>query len=145
LFINNEQDIQIQKTGLYSLITGQNIKLRMKKHCLALDLNEDPALIAEYEAWHKRVWPEVKESIIDSGIVNMEIFRTGNRLFMIMETDESFSFERKSIMDAASPKVQEWEDLMWKFQQPLPWAKEGEKWILMDRIFQLQAQDVRVG
>jgi L-rhamnose mutarotase len=111
----------------------------MKKHCLALDLNEDPALIAEYEAWHKEVWPEVKESIIDSGIVNMEIFRTGNRLFMIMEADESFSFERKSIMDAANEKVQEWEDLMRKFQQPLPWANVGEKWILMERIFQLQA------
>ncbi|MCU7547969.1 L-rhamnose mutarotase [Chitinophagaceae bacterium LB-8] len=109
----------------------------MKKHCLALDLNEDPALIAEYEAWHQMVWPEVKESIIDSGILNMEIFRTGNRLFMIMETDESFSFERKSVMDEANEKVQEWERLMWKFQQPLPWAKAGEKWILMDKIFQL--------
>lgn len=109
----------------------------MKKHCLALDLNEDPALISEYEAWHQKVWPEVKESIINSGIVNMEIYRTGNRLFMIMETDESFSFERKSIMDAANEKVQEWETLMWKYQQPLPWAKAGEKWILMDQIFQL--------
>jgi L-rhamnose mutarotase len=109
----------------------------MKKHCLALDLKDDPVLIAEYEAWHKKVWPEVRKSIIESGIVNMEIFRTGNRLFMIMETDESFSFERKSIMDATNEKVQEWEELMWKFQQPLPWAKAGEKWILMDQIFQL--------
>ncbi len=56
---------------------------------------------------------------------------------MIMETDDTFSFERKGAMDAANPKVQEWEQLMWTFQQPLPWAKEGEKWILMDKIFQL--------
>jgi L-rhamnose mutarotase len=109
----------------------------MKKYCLALDLKDDPTLIAEYEAWHQNVWPEVKDSIISSGIVNMEIFRTGNRLFMIMETDESFSFERKSIMDATNVKVQEWEALMWKFQQPLPWARAGEKWILMEKIFQL--------
>lgn len=111
----------------------------MERYCLALDLVDDASLIAEYEYWHKAEngWPEIKKSILDSGITNMEIYRTGNRLFMIMETDDSFSFERKGAMDAANPKVQEWEQLMWKFQQPLPWSKKGEKWILMDKIFQL--------
>ena len=56
---------------------------------------------------------------------------------MIIETESSFSFEQKSQMDASNPKVQEWEELMWKFQKPLPWAAEGEKWILMNKIFQL--------
>jgi L-rhamnose mutarotase len=112
----------------------------MKKYCLALDLVNDASLIAEYEHWHKpeSAWPEIKKSIFDSGITNMEIYRTGNRLFMIMETDDSFSFEQKGAMDSANPKVQEWEQLMWKFQQPLPWAKDGEKWILMDKIFELK-------
>lgn len=112
----------------------------MKRYCLALDLVDDPALIAEYENWHKKenAWPEIKKSITDSGITNMEIYRTGNRLFMIMETDDSFSFERKGAMDEANPKVQEWEQLMWKFQQPMPWAKNGEKWVLMNKIFELQ-------
>jgi L-rhamnose mutarotase len=109
----------------------------MKKYYLALDLKDDPALITEYENWHQAVWPEIQKSILDSGIVNMEIYRTGNRLFMIMDTDRSFSFERKSAMDAGNAKVQEWEELMWKFQKPLPWAKEGEKWIIMEKIFQL--------
>ena len=109
----------------------------MNKYYLALDLHEDQTLIAEYEEWHQRVWPEIKKSIVDSGIVNMEIYRTGNRLFMIMDTDDSFSFERKSAMDAANAKVQEWEALMWKFQKPLPWARNGEKWMLMEKIFQL--------
>ena len=111
----------------------------MKKYCLALDLVNDPELIKEYEHLHKTEngRPEIKKSILDGGIINMEIYRTGNRLFMIMETDDTFSFERKGAMDAANPKVQEWEQLMWTFQQPLPWAKEGEKWILMDKIFQL--------
>ncbi|MFT2010172.1 L-rhamnose mutarotase [Pontibacter sp. 13R65] len=111
----------------------------MKKYCLALDLIDDPALIAEYENWHKseNTWPEIKESILGSGITGMEIYRTGNRLFMIMETDDSFSFERKGAMDAANAKVQEWETLMWKFQQPLPWAKQGEKWVLMEQIFKI--------
>ena len=112
----------------------------MKKYCLALDLIDDPLLIAEYENWHKpeTTLPEIKKSISDSGISNMEIFRTGNRLFMIIEADDSFSFERKAAMDDANPNVQDWEQLMWKFQQPLPWAKKGEKWILMDKIFELK-------
>ena len=111
----------------------------MKKYCLAVDLKDDPELIAEYENWHKteNAWPEIMKSITDSGINHMEIHRTGNRLFMIMETDDSFSFDRKAAMDGSNQKVQEWEQLMWKFQQPLPWAKEGEKWVLMNKIFEL--------
>jgi len=111
----------------------------MKKYCLAVDLVDDPELIAEYENRHKKenAWPAIMQSITDSGIHNMEIYRTGNRLFMIMETSDDFSFENKAEMDRNNPKVQEWEQLMWKFQQALPWAKKDEKWILMDKIFQL--------
>jgi L-rhamnose mutarotase len=109
----------------------------MKKYCLTLDLQDDPLLIAEYEAYHEDVWPEIKKSIIDSGITSMEIYRFNNRLFMIMETDDNFTFERKAIMDASNAKVQEWESLMWNFQQPLKNAKPGEKWVLMDKIFEI--------
>jgi L-rhamnose mutarotase len=109
----------------------------MKRYCLALDLYNDDKLIAEYEAYHKNVWPEIKKSILDAGIANMEIYRTGNRLFMIMDTENNFSFEKKAAMDNSNPKVQEWEKLMWKFQRTMPWAKPGDKWILMDKIFML--------
>jgi L-rhamnose mutarotase len=109
----------------------------MKKFCLALDLKNDPALIAEYEAYHNNIWPEIAASIKETGILNMEIYRVGNRLFMIMETVDDFSFEKKSAMDLANPAVQKWENLMWHFQQPLPWAAEGEKWMLMEKIFEL--------
>ncbi|GAB3917323.1 L-rhamnose mutarotase [Mucilaginibacter boryungensis] len=110
----------------------------MKRYCLALDLVNDPALITEYEAYHQNVWPEIKDSITSAGITSMEIYRFGNRLFMIMETDGSFSFARKGEMDALNPKVQEWEQLMWKYQQAIPGARSGEKWVLMDRIFKLE-------
>ncbi|MNK74894.1 L-fucose mutarotase [compost metagenome] len=112
-------------------------KTNMKRYCLALDLVDDEQLIAEYKQYHQSVWPEIKESIIASGIENLDIYLTGNRLFMIMEVNESFSFEEKGKADLANPKVQEWETLMWKFQQALPGAKPGEKWILMDQIFKL--------
>ena len=111
----------------------------MKRYCLALDLIDDEKLIAEYEYWHKAEngWPEIKKSILDAHITDMEIYRTGNRLFMIMEVSDAYSAELKAQADLTNPKVQEWEQLMWKFQQPLPWAKEGEKWVLMNRIFKL--------
>ena len=109
----------------------------MKRFCLALDLKEDTKLIAEYESYHKNVWPEIIKSIKDAGIEVLDIYRTGNRMFMIIEAGDNFSFEKKAAMDATNTKVQEWENLMWKFQQALPWAKTGEKWILMDKIFSL--------
>lgn len=114
----------------------------MVRYCLALDLKDDPQLIKEYEQYHQNVWREIKDSIRNAGITNMEIYRTGNRLFMIMETNENFSFEKKAAMDKANPKVQEWEQLMWKFQQPLPWATQGEKWILMEKIFALNTAPI---
>ena len=109
----------------------------MKRYCLALDLKEDTKLIAEYENYHKNVWPEIIKSIKGSGIEVLDIYRTGNRMFMMIEASDDFSFDGKATMDAKNPKVQEWEELMWKFQQPLPWARTGEKWILMDKIFEL--------
>lgn len=109
----------------------------MKRYCLALDLKDNQNLIAEYEKYHQNVWSEILESIKNSGIKNLDIYRTGNRLFMIMEVNDSFSFEAKEKADAENPKVQEWENLMWNYQQALPWAKEGEKWVLMNKIFEL--------
>jgi len=109
----------------------------MQRFCLALDLKNDPALIAEYEAHHRAVWPEILDSIRTAGIKNLEIYRIENRLFMVLEADDNFSFEKKAALDAANAKVQAWETLMWKYQQALPTAKAGEKWILMERIFKL--------
>jgi len=109
----------------------------MKKYCLAIDLVNDPELISEYLEWHRNVWPSVKESIKAAGITDMEIFRAGDRLFMIMEVSEAFSFEKKAEIDASDPSVQEWEKLMWKYQKPLPGTREGEKWTLLEKIFSL--------
>lgn len=108
-----------------------------RRYCLTLDLKKDPALIAEYQRFHQKVWPEITKSIRDAGIEDMEIYLLGTRMFMIMEVNESFSFERKAKSDQENRKVQEWEELMWKFQQPLEGAAPGEKWQRMERIFKL--------
>lgn len=109
-----------------------------RRYCLALDLKDDPQLIAEYKRYHRKIWPEVTESIRQSGIEDLEIYLIGTRLFMIMEVNDNFSFEAKGDADRSNPKVQEWEQLMWRFQKPLPQAKPGEKWLLMERIFKLE-------
>lgn len=113
--------------------------MNSKKICYACDLVDNPELIELYKRYHSRdsTWPEITKSIKDSGVIDMEIYLLGNRLFMIMEVDDSYTPERKQMMDAANPKVQEWEELMWEFQQAPPGAKEGEKWLPMEQIYKL--------
>jgi L-rhamnose mutarotase len=108
------------------------------RYCFALDLKNDKQLILAYKKHHQKVWSEIIESIKNSGIEKLEIYLVANRLFMIMEVNKTFSFDKKSKMDANNPKVQEWETLMWKYQQALPTAKEGEKWLLMDKIYEFE-------
>ena len=109
----------------------------MKRFCLTLDLKDDPELIAQYKRHHEKIWPEITRSLRDAGIEDAEIYLLGTRMFMILETNDQFSFEAKARMDAANPKVQQWEQLMWTFQQPLAHSKPGEKWLQMERIFKL--------
>lgn len=109
----------------------------MSRYCFALDLVNDQELIQEYDRWHREVWPEVIASIKTAGIEQMEIYRYQNRLMMIMEVNSTFNAQRKAEMDLTNERVQEWEMLMWKYQQAIPGGKPGEKWVLMNKIFQL--------
>ncbi len=109
-----------------------------RRYCFTLDLKDDPQLISEYKQHHDNIWPDVIQSMKQAGILDMEIYLFGTRMFMIMEVDESFSFAKKTEADQQNPKVREWEQLMWKFQQALPQAQPGEKWMGMERIFKLQ-------
>jgi L-rhamnose mutarotase len=109
-----------------------------RRFCLILDLKDDPKLISEYKRYHEKIWPEITRSIKDSGIEDMEIYLLGTRMFMIMEVNESFSFEAKAKADQLDPRVQEWERLMGTFQKSLPQARPGEKWRLMERVFKLE-------
>lgn len=110
-----------------------------RRICLALDLVDDAESIAEYERWHKvgNTFPEVTQSIRDAGIENMEIYRAGNRLFMIIDASDTFSEEEKAKKDAANPAVVAWIALMKRFQQPIPAAGPDGTWFPMDPIFRL--------
>ena len=110
-----------------------------RRICLALDLKDDPELIAEYERYHlaESAWPEIVDSIAGAGIAEMEIYRIGNRLFMVMDVDDHFDPDAKAVADAANPKVQAWETLMQDFQQALPWSNGKVEWMEMDLIYKL--------
>lgn len=111
------------------------------RQLLALDLKDDAALIAEYEAHHRRIWPEIAAHLRRHGVTGMEIHRLGTRMVMVMETDDA-RYDAAAMAAAMQddPRVREWEELMWRFQAPTPWTPHGQKWTAMTRIFDLSAQ-----
>jgi L-rhamnose mutarotase len=112
----------------------------MPRHCLTLDLKDDAIAIAEYRRYHVKIWPEVKKSLLDAGVVQMEIYLLGTRMFMIMDVNDEFSLASKAAADAANTKVQEWEAIMGSLQQPLPGSRPGQRWVPMERVFSLTDQ-----
>ena len=111
-----------------------------KQFCLTLDLRDDEELIREYEHYHQpgKVWPEVIESIRSSGILDMQIYRSGARLIMVMTVSDAFSFEDKARLDSQNPKVMEWERFMTKFQRAAADASADAKWQKMLNVFDLR-------
>jgi L-rhamnose mutarotase len=106
-----------------------------------LDLKDDATAIADYKRYHVKIWPEVKQSLVDAGVLEMEIYLLGPRMFMIMDVDDSFSMSAKAAKDLANAKVQEWERLMHGFQQRLPGAPPDQYWWMeMERVFSLNEQ-----
>jgi L-rhamnose mutarotase len=111
--------------------------MQAKRFCLTLDLKNDPALIAAYEHYHQAevIWPEILEGNKEIGILSMDIYRAGNRLFMIMETVADFDLARDFDRLKTLPRQKEWANLMLLYQQGVPFAKPGEHWVLMQLIF----------
>jgi len=110
-----------------------------RQYCLTLNLQDDEDLIREYEQYHQPgyTWPEVIDSIRTSGILDMQIYRSGTQLVMVMTVTDSFSFEDKARRDSQNPKVIQWEHLMTKFQRAEADASADAKWVKMRNIFNL--------
>jgi L-rhamnose mutarotase len=112
----------------------------MPRYCLTFDLQNDAKKIAEYKRRHEKIWPEIRDSLFDAGVVAMEIYLTGTRLFMIMDVNDSFSLDKKAEMDRANPKVQQWEAEMTEFQAVPEGADPVRRWTPMDKVFDLADQ-----
>ena len=110
----------------------------MKRYCQTLTLKDDPELIRKYREVHSRVWPEIKAGIREVGILDMQIYLKGNRLFMIMDTVDSFDWEKDNARLTTLPRQKEWEEYVAEFQNAAdPHAPSHEKWQLMEKVFQL--------
>ena len=112
---------------------------KVKRFCQTLDLKDDPELIAKYREAHdpNHVWPEIMEGIRSVGILEMEIYLLGNRLFMIVETALDFDWDTAMAKLAKLPRQEEWEAYTAIFQACKPGSTSDEKWQMMERIFQL--------
>ena len=110
----------------------------VKRYCQTLDLKDDPALIAEYVKRHSNPWPEIPAGIREVGILEMEIFLLGTKLFMIVETPLDFDWNTAMAKLAMLPRQAEWEEYMSIFQMASPEDSSAEKWQMMDEIFRLQ-------
>lgn len=110
----------------------------MSRHVLTVDLRDDPAAIAAYREHHRRVWPEVLDSLRRAGVLEMEILILGRRLVMVLELAGHLTV-RQAFADyaAAHPRVQEWERMMQPLWEAVPGAPPGEWWAVMEPVFQL--------
>lgn len=111
----------------------------VKRYCQTLDLRDDPALIAEYRKRHSegQAWPEILKGIREVGILEMEIYILGTRLFMIVETPLDFDWDTAMAKLSTLPRQAEWEDYMAEFQLVKAGMSSAEKWQPMERMFHL--------
>jgi L-rhamnose mutarotase len=111
-----------------------------KRYCKTLLLEDDPQLISEYRKVHLpgNTWPEITQGMIDVGILDMEIYIMGTRLFMIMDTIPEFDHDRDMATLASKPRQSEWEAFVSRFQKTSAEATADEKWQLMERIYKLE-------
>ena len=126
-------------TPFNSSNSSKKQKNKVKRYCQTMDLKEDPELIKEYCYWHsaEHIWPEIPAGIRAVGIQNMEIYRLGTRLFMIVETDDDFDWDASFARLATLDRQAEWEDFVARFQKTEPGSSSAEKWQLMEQIFKL--------
>ena len=110
-----------------------------KRYCKTLSLEDDPKLISEYKRVHMpdNTWPEITQGMIEVGILDMEIYIYGSRLFMIMDTIPEFDHDRDMTTLANKPRQSEWEAFVSRFQRTSSEARADEKWQLMERIYKL--------
>ena len=112
----------------------------MKSFGMSLDLVNKSGFIEEYKKYHQNVWPEVKQGLLAIGILDMDIYLLGNRLFMVINTHDDFDINKDfQKYTKSSKRAADWDNLMRRFQQKTPFAKEGDWWAPMDKVFELHA------
>ncbi len=110
----------------------------MKSYGQALDLKNDPEIMAKYKEYHRNVWPEVVESLKEIGITAMKIYLSGNHLFMYFEAVDEFDPARDfQGYTEQNRRADEWNTLMSSFQQKSPEAGPDDWWAPMELVYDL--------
>jgi len=112
----------------------------MKYFCLTLTMPNDEPLIQEYIERHRAVWPEVLQSFVTAGVINMELYRKDNLMVMLLVTEDDFTFERKAQLDLSNPIVMQWEAQMAKYQGADPTTDASARWKPLELFFSMQDQ-----
>ena len=116
----------------------------MKRYCQTLTLVDDEQMIQKYVQAHAQVWPEIIQGQREVGILDMQIYRKGRSLFMIMDVKDDFDFQKDMAKLATLPRQAEWEAYVSQFQGCSANARSDEKWQLMERIFWLETWNVKL-
>jgi L-rhamnose mutarotase len=118
--------------------------MKFKRYCKTLLLENDQALIEEYKKVHApgAAWHEITQGMKDVGILDMEIYIQGTRLFMIMDTVADFDHDKAISELAQKPRQHEWETYVSQFQKASEDASANEKWQLMERIFEMDQKEI---
>ena len=116
-------------------VKKENFDVKMKRYCQCLQLVDDEEMISKYVEAHAHVWPEIIAGQREVGILDMQIYRKGRSLFMIMDVKDDFDFQKDMARLATLPRQAEWEAYVSQFQGCAANARSDEKWQLMGRIF----------
>jgi len=113
--------------------------MNYKRYCKTLSLKDDAQLIEDYKKVHApgAAWPEITQGMREVGIIDMEIYILGARLFMIMDTVDDFDHDKAMTVLSTKPRQSEWEAYVSRFQQTSAEATADEKWQLMERIYKM--------
>ncbi len=100
----------------------------------AIDLADDPAAIAAYDAAHAagNIPPAVLASQRRHGIAELAIYRHGNRLVMMMDVTDAFDPQALDRDAANDPVLIDWHRRMGALQRSLP---DAEGWAEMRIVF----------
>uniref|UniRef100_F4CDD1 L-rhamnose mutarotase n=1 Tax=Sphingobacterium sp. (strain 21) TaxID=743722 RepID=F4CDD1_SPHS2 len=100
---------------------------------LSANLVADSAKQQSYLDYHRRQfdeWPEVSEGFCRAEFQQVQLFKTGRQLLLVIDIPEGANFEELNKRTVESnPRVDEWNRLMSTYQEGLSGTKANEVWV----------------
>ena len=96
-----------------------------------------PGMRDEYVRRHDEIWPEMKETLAQAGIVNYTIWRCGDELFGDYECEKGAAYAAK--VQAESPVVDRWNEYM-RDVMVMDFDPETGTAVALERVFSFRTQ-----